>query len=311
MSLSTENSIATYRYNSKKLPNYLIPTDANRLLISSKAKEGKNGPFDVVFDYGRTREVLKAKVPTSERITQNRLRLEYLSFGDPRMTLVMDRITNINSNNKPEDDVVRFNYQNNLYQVFRPITKRVKELIQGETVFFPPLRGADLVRAFFQLEGFDINTENTVDYELKRVLLEQGNLLVGETFNKTLPKKVKFQTAIVIDDCIASDVSMSATVQTILEKYPDIKNIIIAVSAASQRGMESLQEESKNQNIDLHLIAAVPVFQMNDLFYLQRTKEEGYSEGTQYVGDMGKWAKKLPDSFNSNAPWNKLSIIML
>jgi hypothetical protein len=295
-------NITVYNEASLKLPHYL-KRELGKLLITVPVKEGKAGPFDEVFDFALSRDSLRSVVPVSDRITENKPGLEYLSFSKPEIKDNMQSLTMINKTSKPNDEKSRFAYQSFLSDVFGHISLRVKELVEGETpVFLPPLRGADLIRAYFRNNGFKIDRSNTVDYELKRTKLEDGTFLVGANY-VNIPEG-DFTSAVILDDCIASDVSASASVHKIMEKYPKIKKIIVAVSAASQRGLESLQQEFADSGIELYLIAATPVFEMNEDFYLLRTAEEGFDQGTQYVGDMGAWAEKLSDDFNKIAPWN-------
>ena len=114
----------------------------------------------------------------------------------------------------------------------------------------------------------------------------------------------------VIDDCLASDVSAWTTLDLMKRRYPSIRNAIVAVSAATQRGVESLIDDWKSMNsrewkgMGLRIKAAVPVFAMNPHFYLMRTPEEGYPDDTFYVGDMGRWAAPLDHRYDTEAVWN-------
>lgn len=285
-------------------PPYIKPVDTNKLLINAKVKEGKAGPFDKIFDFGFSREALKSPVPAEERITASIPGIEYLGFTNTEVLEAMEKITEINTRSKPDNELARFSYQFEMSKVFKHVSDRVSELVVGDAVYFPPMRGAEIVKSFFKTNGFDINSNNTVDYELKRTLIDSGQFLVGANY-KHLPKG-NFQTAVILDDCLASDVSASATVYEIMETYPGVKNVIVAVSAASQRGVESLRAEFEGQGINLQIVAATPVYELSEDFYLMRTQEEGYQENVQYVGDMGSWGEKLSSRYDPIAAWNAL-----
>lgn len=288
------------------LPPYIQNAPDNKVKIVGGIKEGKEGPYDVVFDYGTTKHSLKAAVPMGDRIRRNIdiTGMEFVGLGNARVMASMHNITEINAQTIPSEEGARYSYQQNLDRVFQPISDRVRTLVGvRQPLYFPPLRGADVVRAMFVNNGFEINEGNMVDYELKRVLLKDEIFLVGANFAR-IPKG-RFDTAVFIDDCLASDVSASATIHSIIERLPEVKKVIVAVAAATQRGMESLRKEFKDSGLDLHLIAGVPVFAMSDDYYMLRTPGEGYPAGLQFVGDMGSWSGKLPESYNVLAPWNR------
>lgn len=269
--------------------------------------------FDDAWVGIHSRTHLQLRVPVEERelpLPENVFVLSkegsYISDYD------MNEITLINSNNSPDDINARYEYQENLFKVFKDLAEELilwpeYKFNPDNAVFFAPQRGADLIQAYFQHLGVISNPENIVDYELKREYLPDGTPVVGRI--DTYYPEGEFETGVFIDDCLASDASASASIKIMKEKYPSLKNIIIVVSAATRRGLEELAKK----NPDIKIIAATEVYAMNDHFYLLRTPEEVDNNGNPYpsdkvvfyVGDMGAWAEPLPEEKNIDAPWNR------
>jgi len=66
----------------------------------------------------------------------------------------------------------------------------------------------------------------------------------------------------------------------------DVK-VLLAVSAGSQKGLASLLSPESKQRLgfgSIEAIAAVPVYRLNEHFYLMSINGKRY-----IVGDMGKW----------------------
>lgn len=297
MSISTEMGI--FVPEREALPAYIKRTE-NGLCILNLA-EGKEGPYDAIYDFGWSREELRGEVPAAERISANTDSLKFVGLekSDSDIDSLMRGITRTNEELDPANEQARFLYQSQLYEVYQLMKDYLTEHLGGErVVFFPPKNGGDLIRSFFQQMGVIKNPEDVVNFELKRILLEDGRLMVG-VIDNYYPEGA-YNTAVIIDDCLASDVSVVTTMD-ISKRYPSVEQTIVVVSAASQRGVEALLEE---KNLTL-LIAAVPVFAMSDNYYLLRTPEEGYPQETYFVGDMGKWAKSLPADLNELATWNR------
>lgn len=293
------SELRIFSQESRNLPTYL-KRHADKLLVSGNIIEGKAGPYDKVFDYGRTREHLRGEVPVEERLISNGLpRVWYASFDYRHVAEDMRELTNINRSGRSDNPIDRLHYQQRLELAYQPVMEEVRHAITGNPVFLPPKNGGDLIRAFFMNREIIRNGQAVVDYELKRVLTESG-LLVGQ-IDKEFPEG-NFDTAVILDDCLATDVSASASIHEVKQRYPQVQRFIVTVSAATQRGVEALLSEFSNE--DLLVFAAIPVFKMDKQNYLRRTVHEGYPEEDYVVGDMGKWSKKLPDPMNTFAPWN-------
>lgn len=268
----------------------------------------KNKLFDDVWVGKHSRTHLQARVPVNERelpLPENVTVLSQLPNNN--VARLMKKITKLaNSKKGFNNERNRLKYQSLLFSIFSQIGQRLQESVDTDNaVYFPPLRGADLIRSFFQAQGIIKNPENIAQFEMKREYLEDGVPVVGR-IDKYYPEG-NFETGIFIDDCLASDASVSASIALMRKKYPTLKNITIAVSAATRRGLE----EAALKHPDVKFIAATTVYEMNDHFYLLRTPEEKdlagrpYPKNTFYVGDMGEWARKLSAKKNKKAPWNR------
>jgi len=283
------------------LPSYLALTRDG--LVVTGAAEGNPGPYGAVYDFGLSQQDLRARVPVKERIWQNSKTLIFTELERPAITVAMRNITEINRNRLPNDDEARFEYQQQLFEVFDLMKPFIQSRVTDRTVFFPPKNGAKLVEAFFQELAIIDEQTPVVDYELKRVLMEDERLMVG-VVDGSYPEG-PFDSACFIDDCMAANVSLQTSADLIRSHYPEVENLTVVVSAASQRGMQGLDRKlSEGFDFNHALLAGTGVFEMSSNYYLLRTREEGFPARTQSVGDMGRWAKPLPSAFNDRAPWN-------
>jgi uracil phosphoribosyltransferase len=267
--------------------------------------------FDGFWTDEVSRTYLQESVPFEQRrvnLPENVTVLSDPAEGYDYIGEWMNKITALNSIEDP-DVHVRLAYQKTLSKIFRKLSEvLISQVDVNKSVFFPPLRGADLVSAFLQAEGVIPNPSQIVNYELKRDYATDAKLPVVGIKDKNAYPEGKFESAIFIDDCLASDVSASASIDLIKSNYPKLENenIVIVVSAATQRGVEALIKEYPG----IRIIVGTLVYSMNESFYLMRTPQEidqagmPYKEGIPFVGDMGAWAEKLPDELNDDAPWN-------
>lgn len=132
---------------------------------------------------------------------------------------------------------------------------------------------------------------------MSRVQRNDGGLMVGATFGDNNPTIVKYKRFVFADDCLASDISAFATLELIKEKLARAKvplseaEILVTVSAATQRGLKSLLSQNTLDHFGFGSIKAVVgtlVYQMDEHFYLQ------HPSGRYVVGDMGNWTKPIP-----------------
>lgn len=284
-------------YQEGELPSFLIRDSVGLLLVVENfIKEGGVGPYDWVMDFGHSRENLRQVVPLSERITGNRRAdLAFLGFDDPKILMRMREIKRLANDPKRSFDrkTDREEYRLHLGFVYRELGRKVWDRVGSEKVLlFPPRNGGIYVREVYQKCGFP--KENFFDYQMSRILGADGRLMVGIKLGENNPQIADFQTFVFADDCLASDISAWGTLEMIKEEMEKSQipafeaRVIIAVSAGTQRGLESLLSLETKKYFGfrrMEAIGARPVFQMTDNFYLQDL------DGSYVVGDMGKWTR--------------------
>ena len=295
--------VQIYHSNSE-LPEFISRNDDNKLQVVNPV-EGQAGPYDYVYDFGWSQERLRVTVPPEERIIENTKTLIWGQIKEPGIAASMAEVTRINRDKSPDNDRARLRYQSELYKVYQLMEPLIEEDLSGPTIFFPPKNGGDLVRAMFQELELISDPEQVVDYELKRVLGDDGRLMVGARLN-SFPRG-ECQTICFIDDCAASIVSLWASADLGRNFYPQANRFIGIVAAGTQRGMVEMDQQLKKHfGFQYHvLFAGSPVAEMSKNYYLLRIPEEGFGRGVQSVGDMGKWARSLSTGLNSLAPWNR------
>lgn len=284
-------------YQEGELPIFLSRDPAGLLIVrESFVKEGGIGPYDWVMDFGHSRDGLRETVPPEQRITKNtRKDLFFLGFNNPRIAGRMREITRLagDPTRSFDNKVVREEYRLHLEFVYRELARKVWDRIGSEkALFFPPKNGGIFVQEVYQKCGFP--KDYFFDYKMSRILGDDGRLMVGARFGENNPKITDAQTFVFADDCLASDISACSTLEIIKVKlikqgiFPSEAKVLIAVSAATQRGLESLLSPQAKNHFgfrSLEAIAAIPAYQMTENFYLQ------HPDGSLVVGDMGKWTR--------------------
>lgn len=296
-----------------ELPTYLEPhvkKTGNFFESSLPSLVGKK--FTSIWSDGVSRTPLQEPIPIEERVLPLPENVFVLSHSQTdNIGIALQNITEINKNDgdKIKDPKVRVKYQKRLAEIYEPIGELLKtNLNMRKALWLPPDNGAALPFSIMQYFGVVKKPENKVVYEEKRDYLLDGKPVVG--IIETSYPEGDFETAIFLDDCLATDVSASASIDLIRElkknKYPNIKNIIVVVSVATLSGLRALAQKYS----DVKIIAGAVVYAMNSKNYLVRTTDEldiegnPYTEDIQVVGDMGGWAGMLPEEFNDEAPWN-------
>lgn len=284
-------------YQKENLPKFLSCCENGLLLVQEGfVKEGGVGPYDLVMDFGHSRDGLREPVPQNERILVNkRSDLIYLGFESPGIATKMEAITQLandpsRSYGKPED---RREYRENLRFVYQSLATEVEQRLGWHNaLIFPPKNGGIFVREVFQDQGFP--ESGFFDYQMSRILGKDGRLMVGVKFGENNPKITDARTFVFADDCLASDISAWGTLEMIKDKltrqgiFPTEARVIIAIGAATQKGLESLLSQEVRNHFgfgSLEAIAGIPVCQMTENFYLQ------HPDGRFVVGDMGKWTR--------------------
>ena len=292
---------AFYGINYKEtLPSFLIQNFDGTLSVDSKiAPEHAGSKYQQIFDFGTSRQSLRGLIPQETRIIHNRLDLTILGLSHEFVNLQMTKITDIaNDPNKSWKNAYdRREYRETLGSVYLELAKQVKNMIDPNkpTLFFPPKNGGIFVEDQYRKVFTDINSR-FYDYRMSRIWIQGGYLMVGVNEGPNNPDIAKFKQFVISDDCIASDVSVWGTLEMIKEKLSTANaplneiDIVIAVSAATQAGIESLLSEETKADFGFKSIRAVVAtlaHQMNEHYYLQ------HPDGRQVVGDMGSWTKSI------------------
>ncbi len=294
--------------------------------IDGMITEGPRGPFKRVYTYGNPPHV-SGEINVYKRWKQDRWShgsiLEHDSLNGEAVKRALDANSDIVNDglHSPEVDKDRLVYQQNLTEVYAPLTAKLVERLRklddaGKPyVIACPLNGGEYVAAALihcarQLDiPYEIPFECFPHFELKRVF--NGQLQVGATWGY-LPD-VEKPYIVVADDCISTNISADATLRFMYERYgyelpkPHVPDrgrkpeSLVVVSAASQVGMGQII----NTNNAEVWTGGIVVNVGNDKYLYQASEVQKESQATHYyVGDMGRWTMILPRAMNHVAPWN-------
>lgn len=271
----------------------MIEQEQDLIKVSNLA-EHYHGPdrFKKVIHFGQTFESMRSSViPAEERIKENSHNFEFLGFENEEVREVYNKITRIANSTTPENSGARFNYQRELAKFFRFLGSETK----GN--FIAIKRAGSLVARFYsKVEVFEI--------EGKRLPLKNGDLSLGLIgglpFEEFSGKKV-----IIGEGCVATGITIAGILKTIAKSGAEPEIIEVHALAVSQLGSEFLLGYAKKLDLPLEIKGGMPVYAMNEVFYLMRTLEEGYLQGTYAVGDAGDWSEPLQPWYNDRAWWNR------
>ncbi len=286
------------------LPPFISRLNGQLTLSSTHYPEGSRvGPYDLIIPFGNSREGLRGLVPESERLRKNTPGITVLGLEQPVVFVAMDLITGIA--NEPlrshEDAQDRALYRDNLGVVYRSMAEETVEWTNGEkALVFPPKNGGIFVEEVFRQSGL---YADFFDYRMSRVQDNAGGLAVGVNLGNDNPRISDYRTFVFADDCIASDISAHATLMIIQEQLreaginPSDARILITVSAASQRGLESLTSPAVRKYFgfpELSAVVGTLVYKMDSHFYLR------HPDDRFVVGDMGNWTKSPKPTTDTN-----------
>ncbi|HEX6976974.1 MAG TPA: hypothetical protein VF185_01260 [Patescibacteria group bacterium] len=324
-----------FGHNGKEKSYGTIETSDGQF-IDGEPKEGPKGPYDRIIKFGCQNHT-KGKIAPVKRYTRGRSpNLTITGSEDESIKEALKSVSHLvnNSEHSHSNAEDRLVYQETIMPVFEKNTMELYEelkkqgvLENNNYVICGPLRGGEFTIAALIYNahkiGWDIPFDRIACYELKRVLMDNGELFIGARLGYW-PDSGPGTVTVVADDCIASDRSGMVTVQIAEEqalgelankklgqmtedervmvigrqkyRYP-----VMMVAAASQQGIMNL--ESKNAKV----ITGGAVYSLNDSLYLMRTsEEEGFTDEDFFVGDMGSWLGRLPEAYDDKAPWNKV-----
>lgn len=283
-------------------------------------KEGPAGPYDNITFYGDLRH-MQGEIPVPKRYDGYRLDQGGTNVGAerPEVTDAMHAITKLVARigpvpKTPDDQLL---YQQTIMPVFSACTLELLQLLErkhllqtGNYAIMAPLNGGEFTAAALVYnagqQGCKIPLERIAKFELKRVMMDDGAMCVGERIYY-VPPMDQDTTIIVPDDCVATFVSADRSVRIARENQglrsdQSPRNLpppIIMVAAGNQAGIMELEQHHK----------AIPIvgivnYALDGNYYLRRTKEEGYPNRDYTVGSMGDYLARLPDVYDQYAPWN-------
>lgn len=281
-------------YQKENLPDFITKEGSEFWVVVGQERKG---PFDLVMDFGLSRDWMRTKVRWELEVHQNKgNNFVFLAFDNPLVKREMRAITDLVNNGKRNfrNPVDRGEYRKHLIMVYQYLAEEVQRKIGPEdALIFAPKPAGILIEEIYRKLGF--SKDDFFDYQMSRIQKDDGGLLVGIKLGKNNPKIENYQTIVFTDDCLASDVNAWATLELIKEGRPKNKisllNVyaIIAVTAASQKGFENLTSQATLNYFGfgtIEAVAAIPVYHwMTKNFYLQ------HPDGRYVVGDMGEWTK--------------------
>ncbi len=271
------------------LPPHIYQEGGELYFRQEVVTEGELGPFHQIADFGHSLEPLRIPA-TKEQIRD----LAHTSFLDNRRVISygMRTVTDIanGSSYSPDDPSSREHYQTAITPVVDLVLTEALARAKGTITLMPPLNGGKFVKdRFVQLPTVPRSIE-IVDYRASRVVGPNG-YNIGLRFNDRLPDILPGATVIFADDCIAAVGTLFASLHAL--PHQDVQ-VLIAATALTVRGAMAIEATLPQMGFtDFHAFAGIPVFAMNNDYYLLRTQEEGYPEGTFVVGDMGKFLRPI------------------
>lgn len=256
--------------------------------------EHYHGPdkFTEIIHFGRTFDYMRnSLVPVEERIRKNSSNLEFLGFENEVVRHAYDEITRIANTTAPKNSDARFEYQQELANFFRFLGPETK----GK--FIAIKRAGSLVSRFYpKAEVFEI--------EGKRLPMRNGDLSLG--LIGSLPIDLFQDKKVIIGEgCVATGITIAGILKTIAESGSKPGAIEVHALAISQLGGEFLLNYAEKLDLPLEIKGGMPVYQMNEIFYLMRTEIEGFSKGTYAVSDCGDYSEPLLSWYNDQAWWNR------
>jgi len=287
-----------YRAN-QNIPVFLRINPKNNSLIMVKKKfikHGKEGPYDWIMDFSYSQEFNKEVILYKERIRKNTENLRYLGFNDKELVQNMSNIhklinTTGCTHKNPAD---RAKYRKFLIPVYEKLYYELlkKTNIKNALLFSPKTGGNLVIKTYLKLGFLGVLNKNIIDYDVGRIVMKDGRLMVGLKNNGPKPNLKNYQVIIFADDCLSTSVTAFATFRWIKElamkQNVNSKKIeiFIVVSVANQRAAQYLLDKKNLDFFDfkrLKIIAGIPNFQKADDFYMLD------SDGKLLVGDMGRW----------------------
>lgn len=271
----------------------MIEQEQNLIKVINLA-EHYHGPdeFTEVIPFGTTFEHLRESlIPIEKRVRKNSPSLEFLGFENEEIRQIYDEITQIANKTIPKNSGARYDYQRELSRFFSYLG------LESEGKFIAIKRAGSLVAKFYpKTEVYEI--------EGKRLPMENKELSLGLIGSLSL-EEFQSQKVIIGEGCVATGITIAGILKTINQAGVKPEIIEVHALAVSQLGGEFLLDYAKKLDLPLVIKGGMPVYAMNEIFYLMRTEEEGFPKGTYAVGDCGDYSEPLLPWYDDRAWWNR------
>lgn len=294
--------------NPPRLPPYLDQMPDGKLMIVKEfaVAGARLGPYDEVVNYRTSQSPLRVQVPESERLKLSTSELTVLGFEQPEVLEAMTAITRlVNQQGRSAthaDD--RAEYKANLRVAYRAMARKAIEWVgKDRPLFLTPKTGGIYLQKEFEQVFLEMGLpeQDFFDFRMSRVLGINEDLLLGVTYGENNPDIADYDCFVICDDCMASRISTDRTAGIIRENRLKRGNIalpqtrvLITVSAGTQRGVESFLSPQVRAAFGFGQMQAsigIPVFEMNDHYYLVEPRSHPNSKYRQIVDDMGEWTR--------------------
>ena len=315
-----KNPILPHSKRSSEIPSRspLIETISGKKWLIEPPTEGPQGPYDDITFYGDLSH-LQGEIPAHLRWNAYNLK-EGRNIGAklPQIRDAMHSITNLVARvgSVPQTIDHQLEYQQTIMPVFKACTEELLRLFErkypdlfqtNNYAIMPPLNGGEFTAAalVYNAEklGLQIPLEKIARFELKRLTLQDGTMLLGQRVHYLPP--IEPDTVIIVpDDCVASYVSADRSISIAKEQVSSseldkLPPPVVMVAAGNQAGLENL--------VKIH--SAIPLvgivnYALDSNYYLRRTVLENYPNKDFTVGSMGDFFARLTEAYDQYAPWN-------
>jgi hypothetical protein len=279
------------------LPRYLYRKNNQLNFYESAVKEGEKGPFDIIGSFNHSLKFLQPPVTNAELPSLESF-LKHTTFldSDPSINHRMMRISEMVNEPGRTSEILedRLEYQDLIKPVALAALQKTAEKIavqnpNSPTYLLCPLNGGLFMTDLYK-ENPDWPLTQIIEYRAARVITHAHHYHVGIRRISPIPEIPKYSNVIFADDCIAAVGTALASLKLL---PPPQVNLYFASTALTLRGAVALESALPQLGFDRYeIVSGAKVRQLNSDYYLMRTEEENFPEGSFYVGDMGAWLKR-------------------
>ncbi len=282
--------VSVYNPENEVLPEWLNRREG-RLWYVDSAVVGKEGPWDVVADFGRggeglreplrlgkLREGQRGRVRFEERLDKEDISIPFRSF-----TWLVNRFD-------LDDPNMEFLAIANFIVGTRPALRRAISHVGKDAVVAAPKRGGEVLELMLEAEGF--SRSQMWDYQASRVPLSDGNYTIALRFNGSIPEG---RNLLAVDDCLARVGTMRLTYDVWQERMGRPRKYALAVGVGVRRSVHYWVKLLEYERVDFRIHVGAESNAMDYHDYLQLTDEE-------------KRVLKLPREFGPRV--NDMGVVM-